>query len=585
MFQLEGVAEVPAGVVPIADKSMEDLFACLDTLVDAQSHLDDSIESLARTLRAAGIRSIDHLNEHKRQKKMLMDRFVEKRLASRPKTKIGTHKNVFHLTLKTVFAMLKEPPPPKPEGPGGLFSHELVTSVTHDAEGTAVEIEEVVAVEVGLRVNVKAPTGPRFKLHVKMPVPEPLVLGQMGTLFQSLCSTKMGVVTSKHAWGEFSPMSLFKIWFIISQLVVLTSDDVVLDWGAGAGVQLMAAFLFIPYFWPSLRLPMVGIEVDKHAYGFLETNIGNFASTYPDGPLRPRVRVLKADSQNFDFGCGTVVVQYDGPARAWMDVEPYIKIIYRKLFTQAHVKVVLTTKLDPDTFFNLFSGKCGEEKVYVGKWTHHTIDNLSQGGSHYQAHLYIRDYQTDIPLDQREKIIDWKGDGAKMSLDDMFRTAKEAQEAAAAAAACESAAAAAAQGDPELQEWCHHEGCTMRFKFEHIHTGRSAAPITRETQEKQAAAVAASSGKKSKKRPHCDSKECAKRIKQLEAEAEKNAAENAADKAALVAQKAQNVVLMERIEVLEAAVAGQNAALVGSIGVREAAAAGFGRLDEDLHFA
>jgi hypothetical protein len=128
--QTEGTAQVLAGIVPIAGKAMDDLFACLDTLVNTEFQHDGSIETLACTMRSAGIRSLDQLNLHKPEKDMLMERFVQKRAAKRPNTKCGTHKKVFYLALKKVFAMLKEPPQPQSRSKRSLllkWAHELMS--------------------------------------------------------------------------------------------------------------------------------------------------------------------------------------------------------------------------------------------------------------------------------------------------------------------------------------------------------------------------------------------------------------------------------------------------------------------------
>jgi hypothetical protein len=343
-------------------------------------------------------------------------------------------------------------------------------------------------------------------MSVQLPWPEPQAFSEFSTLIRSLPSTKTGVFTSEHAWGEFTTGSLFKLWYVLSRLVEFTPDDVVADWGAGAGAQLIAAYYFIIFFFPWLpqSTPLLGIEMDKAAFSALEENMYNrFAPLQEASPKPPRVTLLACDSRDVStLGDATCSIQYDGSAKKWKDVEEYFKVIYRMVFTSPNIKLVVSTKMDKRTYRNLFGGQHGPE-VFVGKFNHYVLKGLSQGGSSYQVNIFIRDNQLQLPEHCRAKIVPYVHDRETLTFEEAVASAAAARAAEAEEVA---AAAAAATADPSKKEFCQKAGCPDRNKFPHSHTGRAPVPLKREVEAKQAEEFAS---RDNSKRPKCSPGEAA----------------------------------------------------------------------------
>jgi hypothetical protein len=476
----QGSAKEPEVIAPIEDDHMEQLGQCLDTITVHESNLAKSYALLGDALAESGITTMKELKRHKDQKAELVERYVAARTVLKPGTKYNSHVKYLHEMLKKIFAQLVKPPPSAEPCAGGVYVQKWRTVLAVNASGTEEEVGEMYTEDVAFPY----PTG--VTLHVRLPHPLPEVVTRLSALFQSLPSTKSGVNTEKHAWGEFSPASLYKIWYVISQVVDVTSEDIVADWGAGAGAQLIAVYIFVRHFYPSLlkTLSMVGIEMDEAAFTALVHNMETILPRHvrdPEDP--PRFTLLNGDSQTLgDFGPRTsMMMQYDGAPQKWEFVEPYFKIIARKTFSQIGLKVILSTKMNPLTYKKMFSGCYGDPKVHVGVWKHYKLAGMSQGGSSFNAHLYIRDDQRDVPSEDRKKVEDWKGDGQTEGLVEQVLAAKAAKAAKAAAAA---AAAAAVEANPELRVWCTKPGCPL--KRLHSHSKRPPQPKTFLVQERQA---------------------------------------------------------------------------------------------------
>lgn len=475
-------------IEPIAPGCMLSLFSLLDTLVADESKFEASHADLADGFRAAGITTMELLNEHKAEKELLINRLVLKRSAALPHLKPRSHRKFFTELVKKTFVTLK--PLPEPMTPRG-FSVIVSKKVVHTST-----LAEIISA-AGWAIAALPEDTP---MSVQLCFPEPAAFSEFSALFRSLPSTQTGVFTSAHAWGEFSSGSMFKLWYVLSRLVKFTPDDVVADWGAGAGAQLIAAYYFINVFFPWLpqSTPLLGIEVDSAAYSALRENIYNrFIPLVENSPKPPRVTLLACDSCNVStLGAATCSIQYDGAAKKWKDVEEYFKIIYRMVFTSPKIRVVVSTKMNKKTFRHLFDGQHGP-RVFVGAWRHYMLTGLSQGGSNYQVNIYIRNNQEQLPVHCREKVEPYV-DGRETLT---FEQAVAASAAARAAEAEVVAAAAAAEtADPSKIEFCQKPGCPDRKKFPHFHTGRPPAPLKREVENKQFEEFA---GREDSKRPKC----------------------------------------------------------------------------------
>ena len=256
-------------------------------------------------------------------------------------------------------------------------------------------------------------------VSVIVPKPEPPELTAFGKFWKSLLSSKLSPATLKHAYGEFTVSSIWKVWFLINALVTITANDKVVDFGAGAGMQLWAVFFFASFRCPEL----VGVEVDFEAYKMLESNAGEFRKYVAAAQCCVNLTTIYGDSAKIcDWSGCTIAIQYDGPTQPYNDISDYWPPVMRSLFTQPQMKVVFSTKMDEKTFNLLFNG---DEKVFVGKWRVIHIAGLDQHGSSYGGYLWIRDFQESIPEVQRERVEKWSEEG-QVSLETTVEAAASA---------------------------------------------------------------------------------------------------------------------------------------------------------------
>ena len=131
--------------------------------------------------------------------------------------------------------------------------------------------------------------------------------------------------------------------------------DELWDWGAGRG----KIFHALKFFCPVPNLKGFGIEQDADMFAALEAILEKH-------PL-PNVRWLKSESEKVENWTGaTIVYNYDGPANN--NVELYFKLIMLKVFRTKTVKVVISTKLRPDTVWKyIFQDEKDFQKL-LKKW-------------------------------------------------------------------------------------------------------------------------------------------------------------------------------------------------------------------------
>ena len=187
-------------------------------------------------------------------------------------------------------------------------------------------------------------------------------------------SANYGLVSAeKNMYGEATAGSLDKLWQAIVRYVQTAPDDLVCDWGAGAGKMLISRRFFAPY--PGVRA--LGIERDASVYETLRRNREIFHD--------PMV-IIKRDSTTIEDWEGvTIVLQYDGPSQTHTETYHY-DIITRILCTNS-LKCLFSTKLNKPAFLRYAAA---HGAIEPSDWVHIKVKNLSFGGCGYTGHLYIR---------------------------------------------------------------------------------------------------------------------------------------------------------------------------------------------------
>jgi hypothetical protein len=211
-----------------------------------------------------------------------------------------------------------------------------------------------------------------------------------------------------------------QVWFLLNTLGVPSEGDTFLDWGAGTGKQLWAAFFFA-----RVRLPMIAAEEDEQAYGHLLENLKRLFVFLKADENRflveklgfPDVATWHGDSATVgawriaaepapDGGAASsssssatlrkgkqcsLAIQYDGgPPSYDQNGDPSLpdhwEPVMRGLLTEPAMKAIVCTKMDQKLFDWLVTNR----EMKAGEWRHFVIVNSSQQGSHYFVHVWIR---------------------------------------------------------------------------------------------------------------------------------------------------------------------------------------------------
>jgi len=217
--------------------------------------------------------------------------------------------------------------------------------------------------------------------------------------------------TQTHMYGELTMGSVWKIWFLIGLYANLTADDQMFDYGAGRGMWVFAAFFFAPLQFRNMNV--LGAEMDYDAWTYFTQNKEFFLKHFAGVPL-PNITQLFGDSKNVStWGKYTILVQYDGPtvAKSRLHSLPlYWVTIMRVLFTQPHIKVIFSTKMDQACFDYLFV-EDGCEVVAFGKWSLVRVTGLNMQGACYTGHLWFRDFQLELREEERAPVTPWATKG------------------------------------------------------------------------------------------------------------------------------------------------------------------------------
>ena len=215
-------------------------------------------------------------------------------------------------------------------------------------------------------------TIPTTEYRRLLPTPLPLRIRQMKRQWRQ---TNPGLTTSaRHAYGEATTESLWKIWDAIRLEIQVNPGDKFLDWGCGAGKMLMSKQYFSPY----PHIASFGVEIDEHVFERVSRHIPLLGLT--------NVQLLRgdaADIQNWDSV--TIVMQYDGGPQSHVE-EPH-RSIMQCLFRTASVRIVFSTKLDVGLFHTYFDRSV---TVDVTDWRVVRVHGLSFGGSKFIGYLWVR---------------------------------------------------------------------------------------------------------------------------------------------------------------------------------------------------
>ena len=211
--------------------------------------------------------------------------------------------------------------------------------------------------------------------NILIPRPKPTNLSEFERIWKTT-NPQINTSLGNHMYGEPTTGSLYKIWTLIQSVCSLNANDVLLDWGMGAGKILISKTYLSLY--PNMRA--IGVEKDQHVFNIGQRNINmlKLSST----------RIFRRDSRYIttqeweQFGC-SIVLQYDGPNARF---EQYHKDIMTALIESRHVRIIFSTKMTYSLFLTYFEHRpeiCNNWKVYQ-------LNNLSFGGSSFKGNLWVR---------------------------------------------------------------------------------------------------------------------------------------------------------------------------------------------------
>jgi len=210
----------------------------------------------------------------------------------------------------------------------------------------------------------------------KIPTPQPICITKFESYWKSTCPYLS--YSNKHVYGEANSGSLWKIWAVISQIVGITADDVVGDWGAGAGKMIFSKQFMCPF--PDI--PAIGMEIDEPVFRRCQRNAQLLGTTLTN------TRHFLGDSASVqNWAPVTIMLQYDGPTTCHLQ-EYHLKIM-RALFSTVTVRCVFSTKLNKDLFRDYFTRR-KKDRAILTAWRVVKINGLAFGESKYKGYLWIR---------------------------------------------------------------------------------------------------------------------------------------------------------------------------------------------------
>lgn len=233
-----------------------------------------------------------------------------------------------------------------------------------------------------------------------IPRPRPIPLKRLEAFWRT---TRPELTTcGQWAWGEPSAGSLWKIWKCLRAHVDLSpEEEVLLDWGAGAGKMLASSLFFFPV------KSIVGMECTEHTF---EVAMRNLSALDMDTSHLKNANAASVSS----WDGVTIAMQYDAGPQP--DIDPVHMHIMTSLLLTPSVKAVFSTRMNPSLFklyfvdpepieFDLDWVRSRQEKgeglTLESAFRRHLVDwkswrcvrivpGLNFGGSRFIGHWWIR---------------------------------------------------------------------------------------------------------------------------------------------------------------------------------------------------
>jgi hypothetical protein len=215
-----------------------------------------------------------------------------------------------------------------------------------------------------------------WEVTPKIAVPQPRCITRFESYWKQTCPGLSSA--KKHMYGEASAGSLWKIWAVIFQIVGITADDVVGDWGSGAGKMVFSK----QFMCSCPDIPAIGMEIDASLFQRCQENAEIL------GTMLTNTRTFLGDSASVqNWAPITIMLQYDGPTNCHL--QEYHLTIMRAVFSTVTVRCVFSTKLDKNLFRDYFS-RTKKDRAILTAWKVVKINGLVFGKSQYKGYLWIR---------------------------------------------------------------------------------------------------------------------------------------------------------------------------------------------------
>jgi hypothetical protein len=241
-----------------------------------------------------------------------------------------------------------------------------ICGVDNDGDGNIAEIKNT-------EINVD--TINTVDISQKIPIPTPVSILKMVNFWKT---TNPELTTSdRHMYGEPTGGTIYKIWQCINTYVKPHSNDVLLDWGMGAGKMLISKSLFAT----TPDMAAIGVEMDVDTFAVAKRNIKRSGVQ--------NIRIFHRDSTTVttdewsNMGV-SIVIQYDGGTSP--DLEIYHQTIMTSLVNTECVRAIFSTKMNKSLFETYFHVR---PLVYT-QWSLYRIRALMYGRSRFMGHLWVR---------------------------------------------------------------------------------------------------------------------------------------------------------------------------------------------------
>lgn len=240
----------------------------------------------------------------------------------------------------------------------------------------------------------------RLSLSVDV-MPDPTLIHGFQNWWNGIARLQPANREGKIAWGEINATSLARTMATVNELVPFEKDDLIFDWGAGAGKLMLAAHWFAP-----VRIRTMGVEIDKGqsvalarnllcALGELESECGqmhSMADAYHEatGQKMPRIKmaIRAGDSTTIhNFAPAKYIIQYDGPTSgAASGFSQYHKDIMTHAMRSPSMQLVASTKMDEGLFRDYFEE---DEPGIFKQWKVFVVPKLTAEKQSIRMHIWV----------------------------------------------------------------------------------------------------------------------------------------------------------------------------------------------------